>query len=292
DDQRSLFERAGIQLDFQPALPAPVFVDADWARLAQMVDNLLQNAAKFTNRGGRVSVSIASEREARRAVIRVVDNGIGISPQTLARLFQPFVQADSSLDRSIGGLGLGLALVKGLVELHGGTVRAESDGLGKGAQFVMELPLAAALEASSRPERPGRSARRRRVLVIEDNVDAADSLREALALDDHEVEVANDGPEGLVKARRFRPEVVLCDIGLPGMDGFEVARAFRMDETLKNVSLVALTGYALGADLERAAKAGFQRHLAKPASLEALQVLLSELPSETGPEEPRAAREA
>jgi len=232
EDQRSVFKKAGVHVEFRAA-PVSVFVEADSARLAQMVGNLLQNAAKFTDRGGRVGVSVASEVGARRAIIRVVDNGIGMAPQTLANLFQPFVQADKSLDRSTGGLGLGLALVKGLVELHGGQVHAESDGPGQGARFVITLPLAEAGETSAKPERPPGGARRRRVLIIEDNADAADSLREMLRLDHHEVEVAYDGGEGLAKARWFHPDVVLCDTGLPGMDGFEVARTFRADEALR-----------------------------------------------------------
>jgi two-component system, chemotaxis family, CheB/CheR fusion protein len=194
------------------------------------------------------------------------------------RRYQPFMQADSTLDRSKGGLGLGLALVRGLVELHGGTVGAYSDGLGKGAAFVVRLPLDRAEATEAKTPATDRQPSRRRVLIIEDNVDAADSLRDVLAFGEHEVEVAYNGPEGIAKARTFRPEVALCDIGLPGMDGYEVARAFKADESLRGIFLVALSGYALPEDLERASAAGFKRHLAKPPSLEKLGEILVEVP--------------
>jgi signal transduction histidine kinase/ActR/RegA family two-component response regulator len=276
EDHRSLFDRAEVGVELGLA-PEPVFVDADSNRLAQVVSNLLQNAVKFADRGGRVSVSVASEREARRAVIRVADTGIGMAPETIDRLFQPFAQADRSLDRARGGLGLGLALVKGVVELHGGAVYARSDGLGRGAEFVVRLPLAEAPWASSDPGRPSAGAPRR-VLIIEDDLDAADSLRDVLECGGHEVEVAYNGPQGLANARQFQPEVVLCDIGLPGMDGFEVAQAFRADDAFKGVCLVALA-VTLSPETwkGRGRAAGFQRHLAKPPSPEALEALLAEL---------------
>ncbi len=277
DDQRSLFEANEVRLDLE-AVPGKVPVDADWSRLAQVVGNLLQNAGKFTARGGRVRTSVSTDASARRAVIRVADTGVGMAPEMLARLFQPFMQADATLDRSRGGLGLGLALVKGLVELHGGTVSAHSEGLGKGAEFVVQLPLDDAARDEDTTVGTERRPARRRVLIIEDNIDAADTLREVLRFDSHEVEVAYNGPEGLAMAREFAPEVVLCDIGLPGMDGFEVARAFREDEGLKGAFLVALSGYALPEDLQRAREAGFERHLAKPPSLQRLEELLAEVP--------------
>jgi len=199
-----------------------------------------------------------------------------MSPEMVSRLFQPFSQADSTLDRSKGGLGLGLALAKGLVELHGGTITATSAGLGQGAEFLVRLPLA--LEDAVAP-RSGENTTggRRRVLIIEDNIDAADSLRDALAFGEHQVEVAYNGPQGIAKAREFLPEVVLCDIGLPGMDGYEVARAFQTEDALKGAFLVALSGYALPEDLERAQAAGFKRHLAKPPRLERLMEILAEI---------------
>ncbi|MBI5542929.1 MAG: PAS domain-containing protein [Deltaproteobacteria bacterium] len=277
EDHRSLFEKAEVHLELQPA-PRPVFVNADWNRLAQVLGNLLQNAAKFTGRGGAARVTISAEATSKRAVIRVADTGVGMALEMVVRLFQPFSQADSTLDRAKSGLGLGLVLVKGLVELHGGEVTAHSAGLGRGAEFVVRLPLA--METAPVPQpRESATQYRRRVLVIEDNRDAADSLREVLELGKHEVEVAYDGPEGIAKAREFRPEVVLCDIGLPGLDGYAVARAFRADEALKGAYLVALSGYALPEDLQRASEAGFEKHLAKPPSLEKLEQVLASMPS-------------
>jgi two-component system CheB/CheR fusion protein len=200
-----------------------------------------------------------------------------MTPEMVSRLFLPFSQADSTLDRSKGGLGLGLALVRGLAELHGGDVTAHSAGVGQGAEFVVRLPLAMEKPATSQP---GASATksRRRILVIEDNLDVADSLRDVLTFGEHEIEVAYNGPDGIAKARKFHPEVVLCDIGMPGMDGYEVARAFRADAALNGAFLVALTGYALPEDLERAQAAGFARHIAKPPSLEKLGEILAEVP--------------
>jgi two-component system CheB/CheR fusion protein len=275
EDNRSFFERSDVRLSCDLAA-TPVLVNADGTRVAQMVGNLLQNAAKFTSRGGHAHISLAAE--AGEAVIRVVDNGVGMAPDTVARLFQPFMQAEQSLDRSKGGLGLGLSLVKGLAELHGGSIQAQSDGLGKGAAFAVRLPL----DEGSVPERlvlrPSGPRICRRVLIIEDNLDAAESLREALELGAHEVEVAYSGPEGLEKVRALQPDVVFCDIGLPGMDGYDVARAVRQDPALQSTFLVALSGYALPEDIERAAQAGFQHHLAKPPSVNALERVLSELP--------------
>lgn len=272
EDQRSLFD--GRQLVLEADLPEEaILVDADTTRMAQVVDNLLQNAAKFTRRGGRTRVSVSTDPPRAQAVVRVSDTGAGMTAETIAGLFRPFVQADHTLDRSGGGLGLGLALVKGLVELHGGEVSAHSDGLGHGAEFVVRLPLAGgagprAELAGAPPPAPAR------ILLIEDHVDAAESLREVLELSGHEVFVAHDGPEGIAKARACRPAFVLCDVGLPGMDGYAVARAFRRDDDLKRIHLVALSGYALPEDLQRATEAGFERHLAKPPDLAALAAIL------------------
>jgi PAS domain S-box-containing protein len=273
EDQRSLFEKAEVNIELHPA-PGPVRVNGDWNRLAQVVDNLLQNAAKFTGRGGATSVTVRVDGADERAVIQVADTGMGMAPDLVSRLFQPFSQADSTLDRGKGGLGLGLALVKGLVELHGGAVTAHSDGLGKGgSEFIVRLPMAREQNAAPRP---GHSATGsgRRVLIIEDNIDAADSLREVLEFSEHKVEVAYNGPEGIAKAREFCPDVVLCDIGLPGMDGYEVAQVFRADAALKDAHLVALSGYVQPEDLRRSSEAGFERHLAKPPSIAKLEELL------------------
>jgi two-component system CheB/CheR fusion protein len=276
EDARSLFEEAGVRLEL--ALDViPTYVSADRTRLAQIIGNLLQNAAKFSRLGGRTRVSTAVDDG--RAVIRVADDGVGMTPEVLGRLFQPFVQAEQTLERSRGGLGLGLALVKGLAELHGGSVEARSGGPGRGSELVIRLPPCASPAVSARLPTPVPVAPRRRVLVIEDNVDAAQSLKDLLELHGHDVAIAHDGPAGLDRARAFLPDVVFCDIGLPGMDGFEVARSFGRDDALQGAYLVALSGYALPEDLARAEEAGFRRHLAKPPSLEAIEELLVGRPS-------------
>jgi signal transduction histidine kinase/CheY-like chemotaxis protein len=285
EDNRSCFERSGVGLDLVP-WPRRIPVLADGARIAQVIGNLLQNAVKFTGEGGLTRVSVAAE--AGEAVVRVADNGLGMGSETLGRLFHPFMQASQTLDRSQGGLGLGLALVKGLVELHGGSVAAHSDGPGTGCELVVRLPLGTVTALEPTAAQPSSERARRRILIIEDNVDAADSLREALECDGHEVAVAYDGPQGLAKAGEFDPEVVLCDIGLPGMDGFDVARALRSAGQLQGSFLVALSGYASPEDLRRAAEAGFERHLAKPPSIEELEAVLAD--ARVRPNRARTAR--
>jgi two-component system CheB/CheR fusion protein len=254
----------------------PLWVEADPTRLAQVVGNLLHNAAKFTPRGARVEVALG--REGGEAVLRVRDEGVGIAPDVLPRLFQPFTQADESLDRNRGGLGLGLSLVRGFVELHGGTVEARSAGLGQGTELVVRLPALPEPPAPPGLAGRGRAAGRRRVLVVEDNADAADTLREMLDLWGHEVEVARDGGEGVERARAFRPEVVLCDIGLPVMDGYAVARAIRADPATAKTFLVAVTGYTTDEDRRLAAEAGFDRHLGKPVQAERIAELVGSAP--------------
>ncbi|MBS1149883.1 MAG: sensor hybrid histidine kinase [Myxococcaceae bacterium] len=271
DDHRTLLEGHDVTVTVPDD---PVWIDADPARLAQVVGNLLNNAAKFTPVDGKVSVSLTQAGD--RAVLGVADTGLGLDPETLQKLFEPFAQADRSLDRSRGGLGLGLALVKCMVELHGGEVSAQSDGPGRGARFTVKLPLAAggALAQPSLPP-PDAVSPKRKVLVIEDNRDAADSLAEALELSGHQVAVAYDGRAGLAGAVGFRPQIVICDIGLPdGMDGYAVARALRRDSATAAAYLVALTGYAQPDDQRRALNAGFDAHLAKPVELAALERLL------------------
>jgi PAS domain S-box-containing protein len=281
DDHRALLAEARVALEVR--IPeGPVAVEGDAVRLAQVLGNLLQNAAKFTPGGGRVSLEL--EREGRWALLRVRDTGVGIDPAVLPRLFEAFAQADATLDRSRGGLGLGLALVKRLAELHGGSVSARSDGAGCGAEFEVRLPLSTrGAECAPEPERVA-SGRGRRVLVIDDNVDAAETLRDVLEMSGHSVAVAHHGPAALALARTFAPDAVLCDIGLPGMDGYAVARAFRADAERGGVLLVALTGYALPEDLRRAAEAGFDVHLAKPPPLEAIEALLRRGPPAAGRE--------
>ena len=250
----------------------PVLVRGDRTRLAQVVGNLLQNAAKFTDPGGRVAVRLSVDRTTQQAVLDVEDTGIGIEAELLPRVFEMFSQADRTLDRSRGGLGLGLALVKGLVELHGGRATAASEGPGKGARFTCRLPLdgdgVASPEAAAEPA----GTKPLRVLVIEDSRDGAESLRMLLSLSGHEVRVAHTGPSGVDAAKEFRPAVVLCDIGLPGgMSGYDVARALRQDPATAPARLIAVSGYGQPEDQAKARAAGFDLHLTKPADPNDLQ---------------------
>jgi PAS domain S-box-containing protein len=256
----------------------PVHVHADPARLEQVVNNLLDNALKYTPPGGRITVSI--ERVDEVALLRVRDTGQGIRTDLLARVFDLFVQEPQSLDRSRGGLGLGLALVKRLVELHDGSVAAWSAGPGQGSEFTVRLPAAAVAEVPA--EAGGATARQtppRRVLVVEDSADARQSLRLLLELAGHQVETSEDGPAGLAKVDAFRPEVALIDLGLPGMDGYEVARELRSRPETKAIRLVAVTGYGQADDRRRSLEAGFDAHLTKPVSPDHLAEILTTLAS-------------
>jgi signal transduction histidine kinase len=265
EDYRSALEAGGIAVVVR--LPdGPVPVDGDSTRLAQVLGNLLTNSAKFTPHGGTVTIGV--EAEGGEARLEVRDTGEGIEPSVLPRLFEPFSQADDGLARTRGGLGLGLAVVKGLVELHGGTVAVTSAGRGAGTTATVRLPLAAAAEEARGAPAPA-ATHAARVLVVEDNRDAAETLRDALELAGLVVTVAPDGTAGLAAARRLRPDVVICDVGLPGpLDGYDVARALRADPELRDTPLVALTGYAGPEDLAHARAAGFDRHLGKPARVE------------------------
>ena len=253
----------------------PVWIEADCVRLAQAVGNLLSNAAKYTDRGGQIWLT--GERVGDHAVIRVRDTGIGIPPEILPRIFDLFVQSDGSLTRSQGGLGIGLTLVKRLVEMHGGRVGAASEGLGRGSEFTVTLPVADARRAADAapPEEGGRS-QSRRVLVVEDDPDSAQSMAMLLDLWGHRAETALDGLEALHAARRFHPEIVLVDIGIPGLDGYEVAERLR-NEHGPDLKLVALTGYGREEDRRRARDAGFDGHLTKPLEPPLLRDLLSSL---------------
>jgi PAS domain S-box-containing protein len=271
EDHRALFDHGGVALELRLAAGATP-VDGDATRLAQALGNLLQNAAKFTPEGGRVSVEL--ERDGGDAVLRVRDTGMGIDASVLPRLFEPFSQAEATLDRTRGGLGLGLALVRRLAELHGGSATARSGGAGLGAEFTVRVPLSTRSDDPARPAATPAAASGRRVLVVDDNVDAAETLRDLLEFSGHAAAVAHDGPAALALARAFAPDAVLCDIGLPGMDGYAVARALRADAALAGVLLVALTGYAQPEDQRRASEAGFDAHLAKPPPLETIESLL------------------
>ena len=263
----------------------PIRLSADPTRLEQVVTNLLNNAAKYTMPGGHIRVAASLEGE--EAVVRVRDNGIGVPPDVLERVFEPFVQTEGSLARSEGGLGIGLTLVRSLVEMHGGNVEAHSPGLGQGSEFVVRLPAHVPVEkAGSLPEPdvpfPARSLR---VLVVEDNVDAAESLSALLRLWGHEVRMVHDGLEAIDAAREQQPEVVLLDIGLPGLDGYEVAKRLRQDPAMDGALLVAMTGYGQPEDRRRSREAGIHHHFVKPVEPFVLRTLLSNLgaPVVSGP---------
>jgi signal transduction histidine kinase len=254
---------------------AEVWVDGDPARLEQVVVNLLENALKYTPSGGAIRVLVAPEGH--DAVLSIRDSGVGIGPELLPRVFDLFVQGDHSLDRSKGGLGIGLTLVRRLVAQHGGTVTVASEGTGKGSTFTVRLP------AVSRPPKPGaaapapRSTGARRVLVIEDNDDSRHMLRELILLLGHEVYEAVDGVTGVSTALSLEPDLALVDVGLPGIDGYEVARRLREHPVGRRLRLVALTGYGLPEDRERARTAGFDLHLVKPVDPARIAELLANM---------------
>ena len=277
EDHRSAFHQSGLTLISE--LPdQPLWMMADRTRLSQIVANLIYNANKFTDRGGTVTIRLVPTPRA-SALLSVRDTGIGMESEMLGQLFQPFMQLDTSIDRSRGGLGLGLALVKGVVELHGGEVRAESEGLGRGAEFIIRLPLheQAGLLYAAPAAVEAENALSRRILIIEDNATAARSMRMYLELAGHSVEAADTGPGGIEAARRFHPHVVLCDIGLPGLDGYGVARHLRQEAELAGVYLIAVSGYGQEADQRRARDEGFDVHMTKPIDLDELEQILARL---------------
>ena len=258
--------------------PEPLFVEADAARLAQIFSNLITNAAKYTNPGGRIGVAI--EREGDEAVVRVSDNGVGIPPAMLEKIFDMFVQVDRAGDHSQGGLGIGLTLVKRLVEMHGGSVGAKSSGLGTGSEFIVRLPLAgerAEAVGAATGQYIAMSLLGRRILVVDDNTDAADSLALLLRSNGADVRVAYDGLEAVGSAIAFRPDAVLLDIGLPKLYGYDVARRVR-EARGREVLLVAITGWGQAEDRRRAFEAGFDHHLTKPVKFDALMKLLAAPP--------------
>ena len=260
--------RHRVTLDVQAGLP----LEADPDRLAQVFANLLTNAARYTDPGGNVAVT--GRREGSEAVFAVKDDGRGLEPELAPRVFDVFVQGGRSSETTYGGLGLGLTIVKSLTELHGGRVEAHSDGPGRGSEFVVRLPLSGETEgrASAQARHPVDGVTARRVLVVDDNRDAADMLAEVLASAGHETRCAYDGLEAVELARRFRPEVLFLDLELPGMSGYEVARALREHGLATRV--VALTGYGQESDQSRTREAGFELHLVKPVDLAVLQDLL------------------
>jgi CheY-like chemotaxis protein/anti-sigma regulatory factor (Ser/Thr protein kinase) len=279
---RETLRNAGLQLDL--ALPETALpVRGDRLRLSQALANLLRNAAKFTPPGGQIAVRAGRAAEGGRAEVVVQDTGVGIPPEVLPHVFEIFTQADRSLDRAAGGLGVGLAVVKGLIDMHGGEVEARSLGSGQGAELILRLPLEAPMErpaeapAEPRPEEAHVHAdEARRILVVEDNPDAAATMRDFLELSGHEVALACNGSDGVQAAREFHPEVVLCDLGLPGMDGFEVAAALRSDPATASAKLIAVTGYGREEDRRRSKEAGFDLHLTKPVDPAQLKRVLRE----------------
>jgi PAS domain S-box-containing protein len=256
--------------------PDDIWVHADAIRLEEVIVNLLTNAAKYTPADGHIWLNI--QKEGDEAVLSIRDDGIGIEPDFLPQIFDLFAQAQRSLDRSQGGLGVGLTLVRKLVQMHGGTIEAHSEGLGQGSQFIVRLPvLSSRIVPVPIPviERSKISSPARRVLVVDDNQDTADSIAMLLARSGHEVKVAYSAKKALEAATEYQPEVVVLDIGLPEMDGYEVARRLRLDSRLRSVKLIALTGYGQESDFQRSKEAGFDYHLVKPVELEKIEELLT-----------------
>jgi two-component system CheB/CheR fusion protein len=254
--------------------PETVAVEGDAVRLEQVVVNLLANSAKFTQPGGHIAVVL--ERDGNTAVLSVRDDGIGIPAEQLSTIFDLFFQADRSLDRNPGGLGLGLTLVRRLVELHGGRVEARSPGRDQGSEFVVRLPISdAPIAPATGPRAVAPPSAPRRILVVDDNLDAAESLTMLLQLDGHDVRMTSEGRAALAVAASFAPEIVLLDIGLPGMDGYEVATGLRAQPGGDQMVLVAVTGYGRAEDRERAREARFDHYLLKPIDFAALAEILA-----------------
>ena len=274
---RPAIEQAGHELTVS-LLPERMHIDADLTRLAQVFGNLLSNSAKYTPRGGHIWLS--AELKGQEVIVSVRDNGIGIPAESLHSIFDMFCQVDRSIERSTGGLGIGLALVKGLVEMHGGTVTAESPGPGKGSTFRVKLPVLKE-RAESMPELPSderrcATSRRRRILVVDDNRDSAASMAMMLKLRGDEVRTAHDGIEAVEIADTFRPQVILMDVGMPQLNGLEATRRIRQQPWAKATTIIALTGWGLEGDKERSREAGCDRHLVKPVDIPDLEKLLAE----------------
>jgi signal transduction histidine kinase/DNA-binding response OmpR family regulator len=276
ETSRPLIEASGHDFKLD-VLSEPIFVDADVIRLVQVISNLLNNAAKYTDRGGRVTLAV--ERQGSDAVVSVRDTGVGIPAHMLPKVFEMFTQVDRSLDKSQGGLGIGLSLVKKLVQMHGGTVEAKSDGHGMGSAFVVRLPVVLALageqEQAVADVKPARTSRRR-ILVVDDNRDSANSLAMLLRIMGNDTQTAHDGLEALEVAAVYRPDVILLDIGMPKLDGYETARRIRNAAWGKNVVLVAQTGWGQEEDKRRSQEVGFNLHMVKPVDPAALEKLLAE----------------
>jgi PAS domain S-box-containing protein len=274
DANRAIFERSGQELRCEDSA-GTVWVNADTARLSQVLDNLLSNATKFTPEGGSVTVGVRASGSACEVYVR--DTGEGMDPAQIESMFSPFAQAESTLARTRGGLGLGLGLARGIVQLHGGNLIGRSEGAQRGSEFIVTLPVVAAPAGPTAKSRLRPHMAALRVVVIEDNVDAGESLAEVLRLSGHEVHLARDGRAGITLARELRPHVVICDIGLPDIAGYEVAQTLRADERLSSTTLVALSGYVQPEDRARASSAGFHVHLAKPVVPETVYATIAAL---------------
>jgi signal transduction histidine kinase/CheY-like chemotaxis protein len=258
--------------------PEPIYLDADPIRLSQVVNNLLNNACKFGGHRGRISLTV--EQRGDNVMITVKDNGIGIAPDKLDSIFEMFSQIDQSLEKSQGGLGIGLTLAKRLVELHGGIIEARSEGLGKGSEFVIRLPVAGnpASQTAQAPADAIRTSGKRRILVVDDNEDSAESLAMLLRLTGNEAAVAHDGEEAVEAAARQRPDVIFLDIGLPRLNGFDACRRIRAHQWAEHVLIFAMTGWGQQEDRRKSAEAGFDGHLVKPVDQSELMRLLAPSP--------------
>jgi PAS domain S-box-containing protein len=274
DDYRSLFRDRGIAVSVSGP-PDDLWVDGDSTRLAQIVFNILHNASKFTPKGGWVTVRLGRDADSRNVSAEIADTGVGIDRNLLERLFIPFAQGPREDDALSGGLGLGLAVVRGLVELHGGTVAASSEGRGRGTRVIVTLPAAIQAE-TPQPQAAGHGPSSLGVLVVDDNVDSAETLRMILEMLGHRASTVYLGHDAIEAAERDQPDVLVCDISLPGgMDGYEVARRFRAHRTLREIYLIALTGWGQEEDRRRAHEAGFDLHLTKPIDPDDIESVLA-----------------
>jgi CheY-like chemotaxis protein/two-component sensor histidine kinase len=283
ETSRPLIEAAGHELTV--SLPSePAYLDADLTRLAQVFGNLLSNSAKYTPDGGHIW--LAAQRRGSEVFVSVRDNGIGIPARSLDSIFDMFSQVDRSIERSTGGLGIGLALVKALVEMHSGTVRAESPGAGRGSTFTVSLPvleIRAELEAGSSDRRASAGfGPSRRILVVDDNKDSATSLASLLELLGNELRTAHDGAQAVAIAQEFRPELILMDVGMPRVNGYEAARRIREQPWGQGATIIALTGWGQQGDRAQSREAGCDGHLVKPVELSDLQSLLNSLSAKNG----------
>jgi CheY-like chemotaxis protein len=280
DGARQMCEAKGLNLSV--TLPAQkIMIDADPVRFTQVISNLLNNACKFTDHGGAVYVTARQEGD--EGIISVRDTGIGIAPPELPRIFDMFVQLGDQRSRAAGGLGIGLSLARSIIEMHGGTIEATSQGPGRGTEFIVRVPAVEPDEETvvddadrGADAQSKRRVRRRRILVVDDNDDALESVASLLRLAGHEVLTAGSGRQALEKAQSNRPEIILLDIGMPEMDGYEVVRRIRSQPWGQHIFIVALTGWGQKKDKQHAIEAGFNAHLTKPADAESIERLLME----------------